>query len=294
MPRSTAVLSVTTFYTFCASFRQLVRTASQHRLRCERNRWLWRKVCSIRSHLRSDHSCDGSLATGDMTRRFTTRLPPASPTHGRSSRGWPLLVPGVPFSVEHPVHPGLDDPQPRSQGQGRARCAEWHAAASVCLFHPAVSTDSVSSQTTSTRRAIHAGEQSAFESEHEAATTRWLLRLYVDSGRRFHDAWTQFLEDAGLDDVNRLRDGYNRPYPLEKACAFGTEMYDFGFTPLPMLDRDSPIHRFPLLSLPELRQPNLFDWDLSSRQCNHGVHAEDRMGHLQMENHIAVPGDVGR
>jgi hypothetical protein len=63
---------------FRASSRQFVRTASQHRHRCELNRWLWRRVRSIRSRLRSFHSCEGYLATGDMTRRFTSRLQPAS------------------------------------------------------------------------------------------------------------------------------------------------------------------------------------------------------------------------
>ena len=84
------------------------------------------------------------------------------------------------------------------------------------------------------------------------ATDRSVLRQFLESGRRFNDAWTRFLDDAGLADVNRLRDDYNQFYPLEKACAFGTDVRNHGFTPLPMLDRKYLDDRFPLLSLPVL------------------------------------------
>ena len=85
------------------------------------------------------------------------------------------------------------------------------------------------------------------------ATERTLLRRFVDSGRRFNDAWRRYLAGTGLDTVNQLRDEYNRFYPLEKACAFGIEIPGGTFEPLPMLGHDYLAERFPLLSLPDLR-----------------------------------------
>ncbi len=85
-------------------------------------------------------------------------------------------------------------------------------------------------------------------------TVRSLLQQFVESGCRFNEAWSRFLGDAGIDDVNRIRDDFNRMYPLEKECAFGAEMRDHDFVPLPMLDLDYLVDRFPLLALPTLRK----------------------------------------
>lgn len=85
------------------------------------------------------------------------------------------------------------------------------------------------------------------------ATNRSLLKQFLESGLRFNEAWTCFLDEAGLDTVNSLRDDYNKFYPLEKACAIGIEVDSFGFTPMPMLDRTYLDDRFPLLSLPILK-----------------------------------------
>lgn len=85
-------------------------------------------------------------------------------------------------------------------------------------------------------------------------TVRSLLQQFVESGRRFNEAWSRFLGDAGLDDVNGLRDDFNRMYPLEKECAFGADSRDRDFAPLPMLDLGYLVDRFPLLSLPSLRK----------------------------------------
>lgn len=84
-------------------------------------------------------------------------------------------------------------------------------------------------------------------------TDRSLLRQFVNSGRRFNKAWMQFLRDVDLEDINGLREDYNRMYPLEKECAFGPAMRDHGFAPLSMLDSDYLVQRFPILLLPTLR-----------------------------------------
>ena len=84
-------------------------------------------------------------------------------------------------------------------------------------------------------------------------TDRAVLRQFLESAKRFNVAWRNFLDTAGLADVNMRRDEYNRFYPLEKACAFGNDGQDEGFAPLPMLDRDYLESRFPLLPVPELR-----------------------------------------
>ncbi len=84
------------------------------------------------------------------------------------------------------------------------------------------------------------------------ARDRKLLSLFLDSAFRFNTAWIQFLDDSGLDEVNRLRDDYNRYYMMEKACAFGSAMTAGEFTPLESLSRDFLFSRFPLLALPTL------------------------------------------
>ncbi len=85
------------------------------------------------------------------------------------------------------------------------------------------------------------------------ATDRGVLRDFVESGGRFNRAWRRFLDDVGLADVNRLREEYNQFYPMEKACAFGTDAINNGFTTLPALEVEFLLNRFPLLSLPVLR-----------------------------------------
>jgi hypothetical protein len=47
-------------------------------------------------------------------------------------------------------------------------------------------------------------------------------RFLRESVRRFNRRWSAFLEQCDLSEVNRLRDGYNRYYILEKECAVGS------------------------------------------------------------------------
>ena len=57
-----------------------------------------------------------------------------------------------------------------------------------------------------------------------------------------------------LEEVNRQRHEYNEYYPVEKACAFGSDAMVADFEPLPMLDRVMLESKFPLLELPTLRR----------------------------------------
>jgi hypothetical protein len=49
-----------------------------------------------------------------------------------------------------------------------------------------------------------------------------LLRELRESVARFNRRWTAYLERFDLSELNRLRDGYNRHYLLEKECAVGS------------------------------------------------------------------------
>jgi hypothetical protein len=49
-----------------------------------------------------------------------------------------------------------------------------------------------------------------------------LLRFLRASVRRFNRRWSAFLAQCDLSEVNRVRDGYNRYYILEKECAVGS------------------------------------------------------------------------
>jgi len=83
-------------------------------------------------------------------------------------------------------------------------------------------------------------------------TERGVLRQFIESAARFNDNWLSFVEGSGLDHVNQLRENYNRYYPMEKACAFGTDKVNEDFKPLPLLDSAFLLKRFSLLFLPKL------------------------------------------
>jgi hypothetical protein len=83
-------------------------------------------------------------------------------------------------------------------------------------------------------------------------TERGALRQFVESVDRFNRAWLYYVEHAGLEDVNRLRDEYNRFYPVEKACAFGSESINRNFEALPPIRMSDLLDRFPPLVLPQL------------------------------------------
>lgn len=86
------------------------------------------------------------------------------------------------------------------------------------------------------------------------STDARLLEAFVDSAERFNRQWQRYVDELSLDAVNRPRRDYNRYYPVEKACAFGTESALAPFQPLEMIDRDYLRSRFELLALPTLRR----------------------------------------
>lgn len=74
------------------------------------------------------------------------------------------------------------------------------------------------------------------------------LRELAASVRRFNARWRSFLATIDLDTVNRLREGYNRWYVLEKECAVrNPRVAQQGFQRLPMLTREELGRMFPLL-----------------------------------------------
>ncbi|MCC9602296.1 hypothetical protein LOC67_17210 [Stieleria sp. JC731] len=81
---------------------------------------------------------------------------------------------------------------------------------------------------------------------------RSALRAFVESGKRFNSEWSRFVDSGIVDQLNDQRMAYNRDYPIEKACAFGTDAVLEDFEPLPMLTREWFESQYPLLSLPAL------------------------------------------
>jgi hypothetical protein len=70
--------------------------------------------------------------------------------------------------------------------------------------------------------------------------------------QRFNLRWEKHLSSADLSEVNRLRDGYNRYYVLEKACALRSDVLArHGFEPLPPLKLEDLRAAFPPLPVPE-------------------------------------------
>jgi hypothetical protein len=68
---------------------------------------------------------------------------------------------------------------------------------------------------------------------------------------RFNRRWSAFLEQLDLSEINRLRDGYNRYYLLEKECAVGSErLASLTFRRLEPVTIDELRDRFPLLPMP--------------------------------------------
>lgn len=74
------------------------------------------------------------------------------------------------------------------------------------------------------------------------------LKQLAESVERFNRRWQPWLMTVSLETVNQLREGYNRWYVIEKACALHNEqLARAGFEPLPMLDHIQLIQVLPLL-----------------------------------------------
>jgi hypothetical protein len=83
---------------------------------------------------------------------------------------------------------------------------------------------------------------------------RQALEDLKDSIERFNRRWLDFLQDVNFTEVNRLRDGYNRYFVLEKECAVrSARLARQGFQPLEPLTREALTSLLPPLPVPPLR-----------------------------------------
>jgi hypothetical protein len=82
---------------------------------------------------------------------------------------------------------------------------------------------------------------------------RRALAELVESLRRFNARWADYLGKIDVAVVNELREGYNRYYLLEKACAVRNEaVVRAGFAPLPPLDLAELRRHLPELPVPQM------------------------------------------
>lgn len=87
-----------------------------------------------------------------------------------------------------------------------------------------------------------------------AGRRRALLRLAA-SVARFNRRWLVFVQKLHLGEVNRLRDGYNRYYLLEKECAVGpARLLPQLFCRLPPLTVSHVLAELPPLPVPRLAE----------------------------------------
>ena len=84
------------------------------------------------------------------------------------------------------------------------------------------------------------------------ATEKSCLREYLESAERFNRGWRGFLFSVDYELVNKPRRDFNQYYPLEKACAFGSERIIDDFQPLEMIDIGFLEPQFPYLPIPQL------------------------------------------
>jgi hypothetical protein len=83
---------------------------------------------------------------------------------------------------------------------------------------------------------------------------RRALRELVQSLERFNRRWAQFLLSVNLDEINELRDSYNRYYILEKECSVRSpRLARQGFAPLQPLDLAKLTALLPPFPVPELQ-----------------------------------------
>lgn len=76
----------------------------------------------------------------------------------------------------------------------------------------------------------------------------------LESIERFNRRWPEYLMTVELGEVNRLRDGYNRYFLLEKECAVRSyRLAAQGYQKLEMLTPGHLLEALPLLPVPEWR-----------------------------------------
>jgi hypothetical protein len=80
---------------------------------------------------------------------------------------------------------------------------------------------------------------------------RFALRELIASIRRFNQRWRSHLETVDLAEINRLIDGYNRYYLLEKECAFrSARLARQGFRPLLPVSVGMLLELVPVMEVP--------------------------------------------
>jgi hypothetical protein len=83
---------------------------------------------------------------------------------------------------------------------------------------------------------------------------RALLRLRAGV-ERFNRRWDRYVHELDLDEINRLRDGYNRYYLLEKECAVGPAwLLPQLFRKLPPVTASDVLDALPRLPVPRLAE----------------------------------------
>src|SRR5262245_1308193 len=93
--------------------------------------------------------------------------------------------------------------------------------------------------------------RSAVKPARSEVDVRRALAELSHSFQRFNLHWLVFVRELDLSPVNRLREGYNRYYLLEKECALrSARLAREGFVPLKPLRIDDLLERFPLLRIP--------------------------------------------
>jgi hypothetical protein len=85
------------------------------------------------------------------------------------------------------------------------------------------------------------------------ATLRRAVGVLRSSLQRFNQRWQKYLDELDLEPINRLRDGYNRYYVLEKECATRSpRLAKEGFKRLPLLMISDVAELLPVLPVPRL------------------------------------------
>jgi hypothetical protein len=88
-----------------------------------------------------------------------------------------------------------------------------------------------------------------------ARRLRWALRELTESVEQFNRRWQAFLPTVDLTQVNRLREGYNRYYVLEKECAVrSVRLARQGFQRLDPLTPAQLAEWLPPLPVPQLQE----------------------------------------
>jgi len=83
---------------------------------------------------------------------------------------------------------------------------------------------------------------------HSAGQLQAPWSRLTESFAKFNRRWQEFLEKIPRDEINEIRDGYNRYYVLEKECATGSPaLARRGFVELPLVTVQTLLEWYPRL-----------------------------------------------